>query len=67
MLKKLFIEHPKTVNETYIEHFIKALGFSIQLLCVAATCFVHALVLGFFVKTSSKAVVELHKRMAMFP
>ncbi|TDF34607.1 hypothetical protein EYS14_22885 [Alteromonadaceae bacterium M269] len=65
MINKLFVEHPKSVNETYSEHFIHAMSFSIKLQLAAIVCCIHALVPGFFVKTGSKLISELHRKMVV--
>ncbi|MFT6283753.1 MAG: hypothetical protein ACJAXM_000212 [Arenicella sp.] len=66
MLKQLFIDHPKTVNETYIQHFFTAMSFSMKLFKAAIACFIHALVPGLCIKTGSKAITELHVKMVTF-
>jgi hypothetical protein len=66
MLKQLFIDHPKSVNETYIQHFFTAMSFSMKLFKAAIACFIHALVPGFCIKTGSKAITELHIEMVTF-
>lgn len=63
MFKKLFIDHPKSVNETYWQHFIMATSFSARLFSAAMVCLIHAIVPGFFVKTGSKMITKLHERM----
>ena len=63
MFKKLFIEHPKNVNENYLEHFGVAFSFSRKLFYASIVCAIHALVPGLFVKTGSKLVTELHEMM----
>jgi hypothetical protein len=66
MLKQLFIDHPKTVNETYIQHFFTAMSFSMKLFKAAIACFIHAFVPGLCIKTGSKAITELHVKMVTF-
>ena len=66
MLKQLFIDHPKSVNETYIQHFFTSMIFSIKLFKAAIACFIHALVPGLCIKTGSKAITELHVKMVTF-
>lgn len=66
MFKQLFIDHPKSVNETYTQHFFTAMSFSMKLFQAAIACFIHALVPGFCVKTGSKAITELHVKMVTF-
>ncbi|PKG98328.1 DUF6356 family protein [Paraglaciecola sp. MB-3u-78] len=66
MLKQLFTDHPKSVNETYIQHFFTAMSFSMKLFKAAIACFMHALVPGLCIKTGSKAITELHVKMVTF-
>jgi hypothetical protein len=66
MFKQLFIDHPKAVDETYVQHFCTAMSFSMKLFKAAIACFIHALVPGFCVKTGSKAITELHVKMVTF-
>lgn len=66
MLKRLFIDHPKSVNETYIQHFFTSMSFSMKLLKAALACFIHALVPGLCIKTGSKAITALHVKMVTF-
>lgn len=66
MLKKLFTDHPKSVNETYMQHFFTSMRFSMKLFKAAIACFIHALVPGLCIKTGSKAITELHVKMVTF-
>lgn len=66
MFKQLFIDHPKSVNETYIQHFFTSMSFSMKLFKAAIACFIHALVPGLCIKTGSKAITELHVKMVTF-
>ena len=66
MFKQLFIDHPKSVNETYIQHFFTSMSFSMKLFKAAIACFIHALVPGMCIKTGSKAITELHVKMVTF-
>ena len=66
MFKQLFIDHPKSVDETYLQHFCTAMSFSTKLFKAASACFIHAFVPGFCIKTGSKAITELHVQMVTF-
>lgn len=66
MFKQLFINHPKSVNETYIQHFFTSISFSMKLFKAAIACFIHALIPGLCIKTGSKAITELHVKMVTF-
>ena len=62
-LKTKFTEHPATVGETYGEHFVSAMGFSVAMLRAAFCCAVHAVLPFLFIKTGSECITELHDRM----
>lgn len=62
-LKAKFTEHPATVGESYGEHFVSAMGFSLAMLRAAFCCGVHAILPFLFVKTGSECITELHDRM----
>ena len=63
MIKALFLEHPDSVDETYLEHFRFALTFAGWLALAAGAAFVHALVPALFEKTASSIIRKLCQRM----
>lgn len=63
MFKKLFLEHPESVGESYFAHMGVASGFGFQLLVAAGACFIHGLVPGLFKSTGSRAIISLHDRL----
>lgn len=65
MFNRLFLQHPQSVGESYLEHQRHALGFAFSLFFAALACFVHALVPALFVRTGSEAVTRLHDRMVV--
>ena len=60
--RKLFLDHPASVQETYLEHSRFAFGFSAQLFGAAFAALVHALVPALYEKTASTKVAELYER-----
>lgn len=62
-LASKFTEHPATVGETYGQHFVSAMGFSLSMLKAAFCCAVHAVLPFMFEKTGSSCITELHERM----
>ncbi len=64
MFTRLFLEHPRSVGESYLEHQRQALGFGFSLLLASLACIVHAIVPGLCVHTGSDAIKRLHERMA---
>jgi coenzyme F420-reducing hydrogenase gamma subunit len=63
MLERWFLAHPRSMNESYLEHQACALKFSASLLAAAGACFVHALVPGLFERTGSAMIERLHGEM----
>lgn len=63
MIRRLFLDHPKSVNESYLEHMAMAGSFGWAMLRASGACFVHALVPGLCEKTGSTIIRQLHDRM----
>jgi hypothetical protein len=62
-LKRLFIEHPEAVGESYFEHMGVALSFAGPLLAAGMAALVHAVLPFLCVTTASGTVKRLHARM----
>ena len=62
MLNKIFLDHPKQVNETYFEHGQFALTFAAKLFLAAAAATIHAVIPAMFEKTASGIVAELYQK-----
>ena len=62
-MKRLFIEHPATVGESYFEHLLAASGFGLRMVAGGIACLLHGLLPFLFVGTGSEAVSKLHDRM----
>ena len=58
--RRLFLDHPREVGESYLHHFAAAARFSLGLLRLSVTAFVHAVVPGLHKTTVSDEI----KRMA---
>lgn len=65
MLRRLFTEHPASVDETYTEHMGVALSFTWRMLIGTLACLVHAFLPFLFVKTGSGIIDGLHDRMVV--
>lgn len=59
----LFTDHPKSVNETYLQHMHMSSSFGFWLLLAALCAFVHAIFPFAFEKTASGIITKLHERM----
>ena len=63
MFIKAFTEHPASVGENYWQHFRHASGFGGRMIVAGVACLLHAVFPFLFVKTGSKQINHLHKRM----
>ena len=63
MLNRWFLAHPRSVDESYLEHQRAAWGFSASLLKAAGACFVHGMVPALFESTASRSIIQIHERM----
>ena len=62
-LRRLFIEHPASVNETYLQHLGTASFFGSRLIIAGFACLIHGLLPCLFTSTGSRAVSSLYQRM----
>ena len=65
MFRRLFLNHPQSMGETYFEHQRVALSFAFSLLVAALACAIHALVPGLCASTGSRAVADLNERLVV--
>jgi len=63
MLRRWFLDHPRSVGESYFGHQRAAFGFAFRLFGAACACFIHGLVPKFFERTGSRTVAALHDDM----
>lgn len=63
MLNRLFLDHPRSVGETYREHMAVAGSFGIAMILGGVACLVHALLPCAFTSTGSGVVRRLYGRM----
>jgi hypothetical protein len=60
MLRRLFIEHPSSVGESYGQHAQFATLTGLRMICGGLACVIHGLFPFMFVKTGSRCIRELH-------
>lgn len=65
MIRRLFLDHPRSVGESYAEHAAVAAGFGVAMIAGGVACLVHAFVPGLFVRTGSNTIRRLHAAMAV--
>ena len=65
-LKKKFIEHPKNIGETYLQHLWFSVKWACKFLLMACVALIHGVFPMFFVETNSnwmrKETAEANKR-----
>ena len=60
---RLFRDHPREVDETYLQHMAASAGFGFKLLGLAGAAFAHAIVPGVHKATVSTAIRSMAKDM----
>lgn len=63
LLQRLFLEHPRTVGEGYLEHQRHAFGFGVRMMLAGFACCLHGLCPALFVSTGSRTISKLYERM----
>ena len=61
--RRLFTDHPASVDESYWQHFGNAAGFGLRMLWGGIICLVHAVLPGVCCTKASEMIGELHDRM----
>ena len=60
---RLFVEHPREVDESYFHHMAASSRFGFRLLKLAGCAFMHALIPGVHKATVSKSVCCMAEEM----
>lgn len=63
MFNRLFVDHPKSVDESYVEHFGVASKFGVTMIWGGLGALVHAVVPGWCITTGSDTIQRLNKIM----
>ena len=61
--KRLFVEHPREVDESYFHHMAASSRFGFRLLKLAGCAFLHSIVPGVHKATVSRAVCCMAEEM----
>jgi hypothetical protein len=62
-IDSFFLDHPKSVGETYWQHLRAAMSFAWPLAVAAFCVVVHAIAPALFTRTASGIVSDLNRRM----
>lgn len=63
MIDRMFLAHPRAVNESYFQHGRIAAHFGLTMVGGGLACLAHAIVPMFFVRSASDRVARLHAEM----
>jgi len=56
MISKLFLDHPRSIGESYLEHQAFAFGFAMRLIGAGLAALVHAILPFAFETTASRTI-----------
>lgn len=62
MITKVFLDHPRSVEESYLEHAVFASTFSLKLFGAAIAAAIHAVIPCLFEKTASRMIADMYAR-----
>ncbi|MFT4707220.1 MAG: hypothetical protein ACI9PU_001060 [Ascidiaceihabitans sp.] len=63
MFGRLFLDHPRSVDESYFEHLLFAGGFALRLVGAGMAALIHALIPCLFEKTASQMIIKMHDKI----
>jgi hypothetical protein len=63
LIQRWFAAHPRSVGESYTEHFRTAARFGAAMVSAGVACLLHALVPALFERTGSHTVKRLYAEM----
>ena len=61
---RAFTEHPASVGESYLGHFMQATSFGLRMIFAGVACVLHGLLPFLFVTTGSDAMKALNDEMS---
>lgn len=62
MINRLFLDHPRSVDETYIQHMAFAGKFSLKLFAAGFCALIHAIIPCAFEKTASRLIADMYAK-----
>ncbi|WP_156679485.1 DUF6356 family protein [Sphingomonas profundi] len=63
MIDRLFLAHPRSVDESYTQHFSVAARVGATMVVVGMAVLVHAVVPGLFVRTGRRTILRLYEEI----
>lgn len=65
LLQSAFLDHPRSVDESYFEHMVFAGRFAATLLAAAFAALIHAIVPCLFEKTAGRMIQKMSAQLTM--
>ncbi len=62
MINRIFLNHPHSVDETYVEHLVFAGKFGLKLIAAGFCSIIHAIIPCVFEKTASRMIADMYAR-----
>ena len=62
-IQRWFLAHPRSIGESYAEHFVAAWRFGTAMMTGGLACLLHALVPCLFERTGSGTIKRLYAEM----
>jgi hypothetical protein len=63
MIRRLFLDHPESVGESYVQHLGVAGRFGLTMVAGGIACTIHAVLPAMFPAAGSSTVAKLHAQM----
>ena len=63
MAQRLFVDHPRSLGMSWLEHGAGAVKIGLEMMAAGAACIVHAIVPGWFTQTAGRTVERLYDHM----
>ena len=63
MFRRLFLDHPASVGESYVKHFLVATRFGTTMICAGIAGVIHGVLPFAFTTTGSRTVMRLNKQI----
>lgn len=61
--QRIFVDHPKSVDQTYIQHMCVAGWIFSRLLAASCAALIHAIIPCLFEKTAGRMIEEMYARI----
>jgi hypothetical protein len=62
MFRKLFLDHPYSINEGYVTHLKEAVYCGVIMLLAGCACIIHSIIPALYTKTASSLIRGIVKR-----